>query len=48
MVNIILIIIILVLLSERIAKIIPDSKTGFLGIVRKVFKVVAGYTENVR
>lgn len=33
--------------SERLAKAIPDSKTGFLGYVRKGLKVIALYTENI-
>lgn len=48
MVNIALILIIIVLLSERIAKLIPDSKTGVLGFIRKVFKFVSLYTPNVK
>lgn len=46
--EVILYIIILMYASERIAKIIPDSKTGFFGFVRKVFKFIALYTENIR
>lgn len=41
-------IIIIVLMSERIAKLIPDSKEGVLGGVRKFFKVLSLYTPNVR
>lgn len=46
--TVILYTVIVVLLSERIAKLIPDSKTGVLGFVRKVFKFIALYTENIR
>lgn len=48
MVNALLIGIIVVLLSERIAKAIPDNKTGVVGFIRKAFKTIALYTENVR
>ena len=48
MVIIALILIIIVLLSERIAKLIPDSKTGVLGFVRKVFKFISLYTPNIK
>lgn len=43
-----LMIVIVVLFSERIAKAIPDSKTGMLGQVRKLFKVISLYTPNVQ
>jgi hypothetical protein len=46
--HVILIVIVVMYASERIAKLIPDSKTGPLGVVRKVFKTIALYTENVR
>ncbi len=39
--------IIVVLFSERLAKRIPDSKTGILGAVRKGLKVISLYTPNV-
>lgn len=39
--------VITVLFSDQIAKRIPDSKTGFLGGVRKVFKFISAYTPNV-
>ncbi len=48
MVDIILIIIIVVLLAERLGKLIPDNKTGVVGFVRKTLKLIAGYTENIR
>ncbi len=48
MVNVFLILIIIVLFSERIAKFIPDSKTGIMGKIRKVFKVISLYTPNVK
>ena len=44
----VLYVIIIVLLSERISKLIPDHKTGVVGWVRKFFKVLAFYTENIR
>ena len=40
--------VIIVLMSERIAKLIPDSKEGILGNIRKFFKVLSLYTPNVR
>ncbi len=33
-------------LSEVIAKAIPDTATGFLGAVRRVFKILAIYIPN--
>jgi len=48
MATIALILIIIVLLSERIAKLIPDSKTGILGFIRKIFKFISLYTPNVK
>ena len=48
MVIALLILIIVVLFSERIAKFIPDSKTGIVGKIRKVFKVISLYTPNVK
>ncbi len=48
MINALLITIIIMLFSERIAKFIPDSKTGVLGFVRKVLKFVSLYTPNVK
>jgi len=45
--TIVLSIIILVLFSERLAKLIPDSKTGILGFMRKSLKVISLYTPNV-
>jgi len=48
MVDVLLIGIIVVLLSERLAKAIPDHKTGFVGFVRMVLKTIALYTENIR
>jgi len=46
--NIFLIAIIVVLFSERIGKLIPDSKTGILGFVRQACKAVSLYTPNVK
>ena len=40
--------IIIILLSERIGKLIPDSATGPLGLIRKVFKFVGLYVSNVK
>jgi len=48
MFDLILIGIIIVLFSERIAKLIPDSKTGFVSWVRKAFKLLSLYTPNVK
>ena len=48
MVNVFLILIIVVLFSERIAKFIPDNKTGVVGKIRQVFKVISLYTPNVK
>lgn len=48
MFNLILIGIIVVLFSERIAKLIPDSKEGILGAIRKAAKLVSLYTPNVK
>ncbi len=33
-------------LSEIIAKVIPDTATGFLGAVRRIFKILAIYIPN--
>ncbi len=46
--NIVLTLIIVVLFSERIANLIPDSKTGFLGKMRKVFRAISAKTPNVK
>lgn len=46
--NVVLSLIIIVLFSERIANLIPDSKTGFLGKVRDVFRVISAKTPNVK
>ena len=48
MLNLILIGIIVVLFSERIAKLTPDSKEGTLGVIRKGAKMVSLYTPNVK
>jgi len=48
MFDLILIGIIVVLFSERIAKLIPDSKTGIVGAIRKGFKFISLYTPNVK
>lgn len=39
--------VIIVLFSERIANWIPDSKTGALGFMRKVFRAISLKTPNV-
>lgn len=36
-----------IMASERIANAIPDEKTGFLGNVRKFFRVVSAKTPNL-
>lgn len=36
-----------ILASERIANAIPDDKTGFLGNVRKFFRVMSLKTPNL-
>jgi len=41
-------ILLIVLFAERLGKLIPDSKAGVLGSIRKALKVVGGYVENVR
>lgn len=48
MINIILLAIIVVFFSERLAKLIPDSKAGGVGSVRKLLKVVSLYTADVK
>lgn len=48
MFDLLLIMIIVVLFSERVAKLIPDSKTGVIGQMRKLFKVISLYTPNVK
>lgn len=48
MVDLILIGIIIMLFSERIAKLIPDSKTGVVSWIRKGFKLLSLYTPNVK
>ncbi len=40
--------VIIVMFSERIANFIPDSKEGFLGKVRTVFRWIALKTPNVK
>lgn len=34
----------IVLVAERIAKIIPDEATGVLGVIRKIAKLIGAYT----
>ena len=48
MFNLILIGIIVVLFSERIANAIPDSKEGAIGAVRKAFRFISLKTPNVK
>lgn len=44
----ILILIIVVLFSEKIRNRIPDSETGFLGFIRKMFSLVSLHSPNVK
>ena len=48
MFDLILIAIIVVLFSERLGKLIPDSADGVLGFIRKACKFVSLYTPNVK
>jgi len=48
MFNLILIGIIVVLFSERIANAIPDSKKGAMGMVRMLFRFISLKTPNVK
>lgn len=36
----------IILVSRAIAKLIPDSASGVVGVIRQVLKVLGAYTEN--
>jgi len=48
MLNLLLFVLVIMKLSEILAKRIPDSKTGIVGGVRRIAKIIALYTENLK